>query len=415
MSDSAHQYNQDDPVVAQYEKWTYPAPVDDLNDPSISQYVRSFLTLKHLAVLYWPAGQPREDLDILVAGCGTMAAACYALLYPKCRVVGIDISRTSLAHHERLKARHNLANLTVRHCPLEQVGSLGQSFDYVSCHGVLHHLPDPPAGLRALSGVLRPHGVAALMVYARYGRAHVYVFQDLFKLLGLHQTAEDLGVVRETLAALPNDHPLRLYLRRATDLNTDAGMVDTFLHRRDRSYSVADCLELVNQAGMVFQGWDRNFYYHPDGLFANQPNVLRRFASLSREEVWQAMELAFDMIGMHWFYVCRSDRDPASYVIPWELAKLLECVPVRGGQLAQGAGADGKPQWAIARPNFPPLAVSARDAAIFSQIDGRRTVGQCLAAAQIPGDNAAQLAAAREFFGLLWRTGLGILRLPPHS
>src|SRR6201999_184496 len=117
----------------------------------------------------------------------------------------------------------------------------------ISCHGVLHHLPDPPAGLRALAGVLRRDGVMALMVYARYGRAQVYAFQDLFRLMGLGQTAADLAVVRNVIGSLPGDHPLKNYLRRAEDLNSDAGMVDTFLHRRDRPYSVPECLALVKE------------------------------------------------------------------------------------------------------------------------------------------------------------------------
>ena len=30
------------------------------------------------------------------------------------------------------------------------------AFDYIDCCGVLHHLPDPPAGFRALAGALKP-------------------------------------------------------------------------------------------------------------------------------------------------------------------------------------------------------------------------------------------------------------------
>src|SRR5690242_5776469 len=279
-------YLADDPVVAQYERWLYPAPVNDLRDPSVAQYVQGYGTLKGLSSIYWPAGGMREDLDVLVAGCGTMGAACYALLNPRCKVVGIDISRAALAHEQKLKEHHRLDNLSLMHMPIEQAASLGKTFDFVACQGVLHHMPDPPAGLRALGNVLRTDGVIAIMVYARYGRTGVYMLQDLFRLMGVEQTPEGVSIVRQTLANLHSDHPVQPYLRHATDLSSDAGLVDTFLHRRDKCYSVADCLRLVDEAGLAFQGWDQNFFYYPEGIFQTAPSLLQRFNRLPDEKIW---------------------------------------------------------------------------------------------------------------------------------
>lgn len=412
MAEPAHEYTERDPVVAQYERWMYPEPVEDLADPSIANYVNSFRSLQGLSPFYWPAGPPREDLDILVAGCGTMAGAVYAHLYPQCRVAGIDISRSSLAHHERLKERHGLKNLTLHHLPVEQAASLGLEFDYISCHGVLHHLPDPPAGLRALRHVLRKDGVVAVMLYGKYGRAAVYPFQELFRLLGLEQTVGDVGIVKQTLGALLPDHPLRWYLKRATDLNSEAGLVDTFLHRRDRPYSAGDCAALVREAGLVFQGWDRNFWYYPDGPLASAPRLRERVELLSEEQMWQAMDVIVGMIGRHFFYACRGDRDPATYRRLWESRMVLDYVPIRRGQLLKGQAALGEQQWSIGAPQFPPVPLDARQAAIISQIDGRRTVRQCLSAAGILESAPETLDLTRRLFRFLWRTGFGILQIP---
>src|SRR3977135_2352748 len=38
-------------------------------------------------------------------------------------------------------------------------------FDYIDCTGVLHHLPDPAAGMRALASVLEPDGGVGVMLY----------------------------------------------------------------------------------------------------------------------------------------------------------------------------------------------------------------------------------------------------------
>jgi SAM-dependent methyltransferase len=417
MIDQGRGYPDDDPVVQQYQRWVYPEPVADLGDPSIAKYLSSFKTLGSLTPFYWPAGLPREDLDILVAGCGTMAAACFAHLYPRCRVVGIDISRASLEHQERLREHHKLANLTLRHCPLEEAAGLGIGFHYISCHGVLHHLAEPAAGMRALGGALHAEGVMSVMVYARYARHPVYMMQDLFRIAGLNQTPEDVAVARQALAAIPPGHPLYAYLSRATDLGSDAGLVDTFLHRRDRSYRVSDCLELVGDAGLVFQGWDRNYFYHPEGLLADAVELRKRLEGLPDEQLWQAMELAFGQMAMHWFYVCRADRDPRTYRIPWNSQDLLDRVPLRAAQaqLMQRQSPDGRRVWAVGHAQMPPVVLTDRQAAIFTQIDGRRTARQCLAAAGINGEPDALLEIARDALRLFWRIGISVMVIQPRT
>ena len=47
----------------------------------------------------------------------------------------------------------------------------------------------------------------------------------------------------------------------------------TFLHGRERSYTVDDCIELVTTAGLVFQGWFTKAPYHPHDLFT-RPNTV---------------------------------------------------------------------------------------------------------------------------------------------
>src|SRR6478609_2291957 len=116
--------------------------------------------------LIWPARQLRGHQEILIAGCGTSQAARYALREPDARVTAIDVSETSLRHTRDLQRKYNLDNLELRQLPVERVREIGRSFDLVVCTGVLHHLPDPDDGLRALRDVLWPSGAMRLMVYA---------------------------------------------------------------------------------------------------------------------------------------------------------------------------------------------------------------------------------------------------------
>jgi SAM-dependent methyltransferase len=56
-------------------------------------------------------------------------------------------------------------------------------FDYINCIGVLHHLPSPLDGLRALEAVLKPDGGMGLGLYAATGRTGVYDAQKIVKIL----------------------------------------------------------------------------------------------------------------------------------------------------------------------------------------------------------------------------------------
>src|SRR5688572_21370061 len=90
--------------------------------------------------LLWPDKPFTEVRTILVAGCGTSQAAKHAVRCPATRVVGIDVSATSVRHTNHLRQKYGLRNLTVHQLPIDRVGELGLTFDEIVCTGVLHHL-----------------------------------------------------------------------------------------------------------------------------------------------------------------------------------------------------------------------------------------------------------------------------------
>jgi SAM-dependent methyltransferase len=239
--------NPADPVEAQYSRYSYPEPGDDiptwLQTWSYNPYDPGLFE-----ALYWPEGRPRSDLQVLVAGCGTMQAAVLAFKNPECKFTGIDFSQTSIAHEERLRERHGLHNLTLQRMDLRDAPNLGSSFDLIVSSGVLHHLVDPDAGLRALASALEPsHGVMLIMLYGRMARIGVYALQDAFRRMHIPQSADGVALVRATIQRLPPRHPGRWYFETSPEMNSDAAVVDTFLHTQDTAYSVPDVLEFVEK------------------------------------------------------------------------------------------------------------------------------------------------------------------------
>jgi SAM-dependent methyltransferase len=312
-----------DVVSSQYERWMYPEPIVDL--PLWLQDNWQWFDPSHAHRLFWPDRNYKPDLDILIAGCGTNQAAVFAYTNPQSSVVAIDVSQPSLGHHKQLKETYGLKNLELHHLPIEAVASLNRRFDLIVSTGVLHHLEEPEQGLRALASCLQPEGVAAIMLYAKYGRIGVEMLQGVFRELDLRQNEASVLMVREALTLLPQDHPVMAYLAVANDLQGDAGLVDTFLHGRDRSYSIADCLTLVEAAGLRFQDLFFKAPYSPPA-FSNRA-FHAAITSLPDQQRWSLMERLNHRNGCHFFSACRSDRPEKNYRIDFNGAAAMDYVP----------------------------------------------------------------------------------------
>ena len=242
-------------VAAQYRAWVYPQPVADMAQAVAKGEYWDLTDPSLFRRKLWPRRIEPDDLTILIAGCGTNQAACYAVTNPNSKVVGIDLSETSLGHEAYLKHKHGLENLELFRMSLGDVGSLGRTFDLIVCTGVLHHLPDPDAGLRCLRDVLRPHGVISVMVYGYYPRFGVYMMQEVFRVLGLEQERSDRD--RETWdqrrAGLA---PCAQVFRNCAGSGLRLGLVDTFLHQLDRAFTVPQILgSLAETTSSSSPGW----------------------------------------------------------------------------------------------------------------------------------------------------------------
>jgi SAM-dependent methyltransferase len=273
-----------DAIEAFYDSHPYPPPVTELRTPEPGDRRANH----HLI---WP-DRPMETVgSVLVAGCGTSQAVRHALRHPKARVVGIDVSAASLEHSRTLAAHHNVSNLDLHQLPIEQVDQLGEQFDHVVCTGVIHHLADPVHGLTSLREVLAPGGAITLMVYARYGRTGVYLFQEYCRRLGVGLSTEDLDDLVATLREIPLGHPLGRLLRETPDFADDDALADALLNPRDRAYSVPELFDLVGAAGMRFGRWQRQAPYLPDcGAISETPHS-DRIGRLSAAEQYALVEL----------------------------------------------------------------------------------------------------------------------------
>src|SRR5579883_1677979 len=114
----------DDAIAQQYGRWVYPQPAQDLVSHSRRRRDTCDPALCHR--LFWPDRDYPRPLDILIAGCGANQAADIAYHNRHARVLGIDVSESSLAHERYLRRRHDLDNLELLRLPIEEVSTLGR-------------------------------------------------------------------------------------------------------------------------------------------------------------------------------------------------------------------------------------------------------------------------------------------------
>ncbi len=329
-----------------------------------------------------------------------MQAAHYAARWPRARVVGIDVSAASIAYSLELRRRHGLAHLELRQLPIERAGELNESFDHVVCTGVLHHLADPEAGLRALREVLRPSGAMHLMLYAPYGRAGIYMLQEYCRRIGVGRSAAEICDLVATLKALPADHPLVPLLRNSPDFATTAGVADALLHPRDRAYCVPQLLQLVETTGLIFGRWIRQAAYLPDcGAIAATPHAAL-ISTLPTRKQYAALELFRGTMVRHAFTCYRSDATQSN-AVSFDSDASYAYVPI------------ALPDTIAVRERLPPgaaavlinrnhsyndlyLPIDSSEERLLAAIDGTRSISQIC-------DETHERGAAADFFRRLWR------------
>ncbi len=399
-----------DVVSRQYERYRYPHPIEDLEVWLADNW--EWFDPSHAHRVLWPDREYKPDMDILIAGCGTNQASVFAFMNPDANVVAVDISQPSLDHQQYLKDKHGLFNLELHLLPVEELPTLGRDFDLVVSTGVLHHLADPQVGMNAVAQCLRPDGAMGLMLYAKNGRIGINLLQSLFRNLGLQQNESSIALVRQTLSLLPAAHPIRSYLSSARDLESDAGLVDTFLHGREHDFTVEDCIDLVTAAGLVFQGWFFKAPYYPHDLFSAPNQLYPAINALPEPTLWSMMENIHTVNACHFFMARRPEQPKECYLIDFSTQACLDYVPLMRMRCGLAGSEIFRPDWRV--------GLNSAQLPFVQHVDGHRTIREIAAAvansvAPQRGSLADVENFARKLFQALWRLDFVAMALEKTS
>ena len=378
-------------LAAQYEAYPYPArnPADEAR----RLVVGSPGHLREIDHWVFGAARPRSrPLRALFAGGGTgdgaiMLAQQMAAAGRAGRVTYLDRSAAAMAI---AKARADVRGLAIdwqRGSLLDLAGSGLGPFDYIDCCGVLHHLPDPAAGLAALLSVLAPGGGLGLMVYAPHGRTGVYELQDAMRLLAPESEAPAarLDAARRVMRVLPDSAWLRRNTLFADHLTGgDAGLYDLLLNPRDRAYGVPALAALLGGAGLSVRCWMEPMRYDP-AIYLPDAKLRARAAALPPTERAALAEAVAGNMSTHVVYAVRVGEPVAVPGADMEAVPVMREMP--GAELAGHIRPDGSLPVLFDGLRVPvPLPRMAGP--ILRLIDGERSAGA------IGAELASQMAPA---------------------
>ncbi len=294
---------------------TYPFPPDPLSDLEPPGY--NWRWSWTAAYSFCTGTKPStQDIRILDAGCGTGSGTDYLIHQnSNAEITAIDLSEKAL---EVAQERCNRSGVIAKHdkpvnfynLKLEEATNLEGEFDFINCVGVLHHLPEPDKGIRALAKKLKPGGILHIFVYAELGRWEISLMQKAIALLQGEKRGDyrdGVAVGREIFAKLPENNRLvkQEKERWALENHRDEAFADMYVHPQEIDYNVDTLFELIDISGLDFVGFSNPKYWQLDRLVGESDELMARAKNLSDRELYRLIELLDPNLTHYEFFLAK--------------------------------------------------------------------------------------------------------------
>lgn len=270
-------------VRQQYEENPYPRWVLMAQPPSTLMVLDDHLRYQFPTTPFRPVGA-RDNIDVLVAGCGTGRYALeFAQSFRGARVLGVDLSLSSLTHAKRKIPPAVAGAVEFAQGDILKLGSLDRRFDLVSTTGVLHHMDDPLGGWRALIKLMKPNGMMQVGLYSAHARKEIVAARALIAARGYASTAEGIRQCRQDLRAGPEQFKF-MGLR---DFFSISECRDLMFHVHERQFTIPEIKDFLAANDLKFIG----FEFTPQDTHLYHRQVFARAGwSTSDLDRWDAYE-----------------------------------------------------------------------------------------------------------------------------
>ncbi len=271
-------------LTDQYNNYIYPKPCENIEDEWLSKNMFKNNDPNYQWHKLWPEHPySRDKMNILIAGCGSDEAAILAKCNPVHNFIGVDLSENSLNHQRKLIKKHSIKNLKLI-CDDFRNQKFQSKFNYIISSGVIHHLDEPSSALNFFNKNLTDQGVLFLMVYGNQLSESIKGLKDVFKKFKFSQNEESIESIKKITNKLHKKHPSKNFLNFFNDFSYDAGIVDIFLHSKEKFYSLSSLIKELKENNFIIKNFIDGKVASATKYMMDNPNLIKKYKELSPDD-----------------------------------------------------------------------------------------------------------------------------------
>jgi len=232
-----------------FPRWTRPLTNHNPEAQSFPEYTG------FTASSAWNTAAENQYTSMLVAGCGTgYHPLSIAVNFPWMHVTAIDLSARSLAYAAAMAERYAIRNVTLLQADILDLPTWDEKFDIVDAVGVLHHLEDVEAGLRALLTRLRPCGAMRLALYSTLAHELIHEYRANTDVDRINIDPEYIRRARHEIINGDENSKFREFSLRSNDFYSMSGCRDMLFHVHQTSFTIPEIEAMLAKYRLRFLG-----------------------------------------------------------------------------------------------------------------------------------------------------------------
>ena len=194
-----------------------------------------------------------EQVEVLVAGCGTGQQILHTQVYKNAHTTAIDLSLSSLSYAQRKINELGINNVELIQMDILDISLLEKKFDIILCSGVLHHMADLSKGLSALVGALKNNGFLKLGLYSELARQDIIKARNYIDGKNLKPTITDIRRFREDV--ISGTYPEIENLQKRSSFYSTSECRDLCFNVQEHRLTINQLKETLNNNKLEFLGF----------------------------------------------------------------------------------------------------------------------------------------------------------------